>query len=306
MSIIKICERDIINLFQITNQMIYAQDLTGDQDFYLENTKCILNQSEEKIREALNTYCDQNNCSLIEAASSLYVDPESRGLLKKEFFNLFKIGNWNLVIKIKPLDEKGRQRWIRVTFYIQTNKGVASKLLGLFEDVTEFKYEMISLEEATRRDLFTGLFNKTNAFKLINRKIETSLKSKKGAFAILDIDNFKHFNDFYGHDVGDLVLETVAKSLNSNISDTDIVGRFGGDEFIIFIENFENEEKLKKDLEKFLSYQVGMHEVKASIGISILNKDATTFNRLFKHADEALYVAKKSKEKIAFYDPNMR
>lgn len=306
MSIIKICERDIINLFQITNQMIYAQDFTGDQDFYLENTKCILNQNEEEIREALNTYCDQNNCSLIEAASSLYVDQESRDLVKKEFFNLFKIGNCSLVIKIKPLDEKGRQRWIRVTFYIQTNKGVASKLLGLFEDVTEFKYEMISLEEATRRDLFTGLFNKTNAFKLINRKIETSLKSKKGAFAILDIDNFKHFNDFYGHDVGDLVLETVAKSLNSNISDTDIVGRFGGDEFIIFIENFENEEKLKKDLEKFLSYQVGMHEVKASIGISILNKDATTFNRLFKHADEALYVAKKSKEKIAFYDPNMR
>ena len=77
-------------------------------------------------------------------------------------------------------------------------------------------------------------------------------------------------------------------------------------EFIIFIENFESEEKLKKDLEKFLSYQVGMHEVNASIGISILNKDATTFNRLFKHADEALYVAKKSKEKIAFYDPSMR
>ena len=306
MSIIKISEKDIINLFQITNQMIYAQDLTGDQDFYLENTKCILNQNEEEIREALNTYCDQNNCSLIEAASSLYVDPESTGLLKKEFFNVFKNGKCSLVVKIKPLDDKGRQRWIRVTFYIQTSKGVASKLLGLFEDVTEFKYEMISLEEATRRDLFTGLFNKTNAFKLINRKIETSLKSKKGAFAILDIDNFKHFNDFYGHDVGDLVLETVAKSLNSNISDTDIVGRFGGDEFIIFIENFENEEKLKKDLEKFLSYQVGMHEVKASIGISILNKDATTFNRLFKHADEALYVAKKSKEKIAFYDPNMR
>ena len=92
MSIIKISEKDIINLFQITNQMIYAQDLTGDQDFYLENTKCILNQSEEEIREALNTYCDQNNCSLIEAASSLYVDPESRGLLKKEFFNLFKLG----------------------------------------------------------------------------------------------------------------------------------------------------------------------------------------------------------------------
>lgn len=306
MSIIKISEKDIINLFQITNQMIYAQDLTGDQDFYLENTKCILNQSEEEIREALNTYCDQNNCSLIEAASSLYVDPESRGLLKKEFFNLFKLGKCSLVVKIKPLDEKGRQKWIRVTFYIQTNNGVASKLLGLFEDVTESKYEIISLEEATRRDLFTGLFNKTNAFKLINRKIETSLKSKKGAFAILDIDNFKHFNDFYGHDVGDLVLETVAKSLNSNISDTDIVGRFGGDEFIIFIENFESEEKLKKDLEKFLSYQVGMHEVKASIGISILNKDATTFNRLFKHADEALYVAKKSKEKIAFYDPSMR
>ena len=302
MSIIEINEKDIINLFEITNQIIFAQDLSGDQDFYLANTKNILNEDVATVRKALNSYCEENNCSLIEAASSLYVDKDYKNLLKKEFFNLFKNNRCSLIVKILPLDDQGRQRWIKVTFMIQTNKGVASKLLGLFEDVTEARYECINLEEATRRDLFTGLFNKTNAFKLINKKIESSSKSKKGAFAILDIDNFKHFNDFYGHDVGDLVLETVAKSLNTNISDSDIVGRFGGDEFILFIENYDNEEKLKHELEKFLTYKVGVHEVKASIGISILNKDATTFNRLFKHADDALYMAKKSKEKIAFYN----
>jgi len=299
---VKLSEKDLQTLLKSTRQMIFAQDLSGEYDYRLINTMSILNKDEKQIKDDLNSFVEANKCSLVEAASSLYVDQEFKDVVKKEFINLFRNNKCYFLIKINTLDDQGRKKWIKVTFIIQEEKGTASKLLGFFADVTDSKYEAMALEEATRRDLFTGLFNKTNAFKLINKKIETSAKTKKCAFAILDIDNFKHFNDFFGHDIGDLVLETVAKTLNNNVSDKDIVGRFGGDEFIIFIEEYESEGKLKEKLKQFLSYSVGIHTVKASIGISILNKDATTFNRLFKHADEALYVAKKNEEKIAFYN----
>ncbi|MBP5693943.1 MAG: GGDEF domain-containing protein [Bacilli bacterium] len=299
---IEINEIDALELCKASNFTIYVQDLTGEYDYKLINTESILNLPVEEVRATLNSYIEQNNCSLVEAASSLYIDEDFKGLVKKQFIELFRTNRCNFVVRINALDSKNRKKWLKATFVIKTEGDIATKLLAIFEDITDSRYEILSLEEATRRDLFTGLLNKTNAFKLINKKIESSPKGKKCAFAILDLDSFKHFNDYYGHDVGDLVLETVAKCLNTHIASTDIVGRFGGDEFILYIDDYETEESLKEYLKRFLSYKVGSHIVKASIGVSLLNKDATTFNRLFKHADEALYVAKKNQDKIAFYN----
>lgn len=299
---IEINDKDRELLYESIGIMLYAEDLRGDCDYKVINGKSIIGIDEKDTKKILNKYRDDNNCSLVEAATSLYVDPNYKTLVKNQFLELFKFNKCSFTIKTTLLDELNRPKWIDVTLVIQQEDGIATKLLGVLSDITKRHYEFVALEEATRRDIFTGLFNKTNAFKLINKKIETSNKKTQGAFAILDIDGFKRFNDSYGHDVGDLVLESVAKSLSENISSNDIVGRFGGDEFILYIENYGTKEELRKNLEKLLVYKVGSHAVHTSIGISILNEDSTTFNRLFKHADEALYKAKNSGSKIAFYN----
>ena len=117
----------------------------------------------------------------------------------------------------------------------------------------------------------------------------------------MDLDDFKKINDTYGHDIGDKVLSSVAKILKDEFRKADIIGRFGGDEFIIYMTGTDDlnvaKSKAAQSLENMQDALKTTHpEVKihGSFGIAPCSRPEEDYNDLFKKADNALYAAKKS------------
>lgn len=151
------------------------------------------------------------------------------------------------------------------------------------------------LIQLSQIDPLTSVYNKetTQAF------IEQKLNNKESAvFLILDVDAFKAVNDNYGHAVGDKVLAQLGKLFKNHFRQTDIVGRIGGDEFIILIQD-ENiaESRIRSLLEKVNELKIEELQgftLSISIGIAFAPSHGTTFIELYRHADHALYQTKRS------------
>lgn len=165
---------------------------------------------------------------------------------------------------------------------------------SISEDITDKK----RIEELSVTDKLTGLYNRLKLDEILTNRIN-EYNRYKTAFSIilLDIDNFKHINDNYGHDVGDYVLEEVAKRLTLNIRATDVVGRWGGEEFVVICKNTESQnglivaEHLRELIETIPFDTVGQKTI--SLGVTEF-RDEDTMSSMFKRADQALYEAKKS------------
>ena len=127
---------------------------------------------------------------------------------------------------------------------------------------------------------------------------------------VLDIDNFKKINDTMGHAFGDEVLSDLGKRISANFRVSDIIGRTGGDEFIIFLKALKDDSNTLREAQKlvnfFKNFQVGeyvKYSATASIGAAVFPADGADFDTLYKAADQALYKAKKrGKNQLAFYD----
>ncbi|WP_333805549.1 diguanylate cyclase domain-containing protein [Sulfurospirillum sp.] len=149
-------------------------------------------------------------------------------------------------------------------------------------------------------DHLTSLANRTLLNQRLQLLIENSQSSgKKFGVLFLDLDNFKEINDSLGHDVGDMILIHVSKTLLLATRKTDTVARFGGDEFIILVDDISEEKSLAYIAEKLVkAIQQPMRvrnldiSVTTSIGISLFPNHGTDFNQLIKNADLALYAAK--------------
>lgn len=151
-------------------------------------------------------------------------------------------------------------------------------------------------------DTLTELPNRSSFISNINQTI-TNAKETKTKFSIvfLDIDYFKSINDIYGHEVGDDVLNLFSSTIKSEISSGDTLARFGGDEFVLLLNDIKNEEHatgIIKRLSKALdtSYFINKSEifVTASMGACTFPDDGTNAKKLLKNADIAMYTAKES------------
>lgn len=166
-----------------------------------------------------------------------------------------------------------------------------------------------SLKEIADKDIMTGLLNKTNTISRINDLIDNYDGNGKYALLFVDIDDFKTINDTYGHKVGDELIINFSNILKNYFRNDDIIGRFGGDEFIIFIKNiktFENIEDIANRLCNKIYEESNMHtdyNFSTSIGISLFPDHGSTYTSLVENADLALYESKNSgKNTYKIYD----
>lgn len=151
-------------------------------------------------------------------------------------------------------------------------------------------------------DHLTGLPNRIMLTQRLDQAIALSKRAKREvAIMFIDIDNFKIINDSVGHDVGDTVLKEVGIRIKNSIRETDMVARFGGDEFVVLVDDYQNIHNIMKiigKIEESIKMPIVARENKyrltLSIGISIFPDDGGDSLSLFKNADIAMYKAKES------------
>ncbi|MDJ0940683.1 MAG: EAL domain-containing protein [Woeseiaceae bacterium] len=170
-----------------------------------------------------------------------------------------------------------------------------------FRDVTDVKRRTNELEKRAQFDELTSLPNRGAFLEHLKQAIGRSQrKSMPLAVLFVDLDRFKSVNDTLGHDVGDAVLRDVSDRLRKNLRVGDYSGRWGGDEFVVCLEDFGEAANAGAAAQKLLlvlseKYDIGKSEVYAtpSIGIAICPDTGTEAERLVKAADIAMYEAKK-------------
>jgi diguanylate cyclase (GGDEF)-like protein/PAS domain S-box-containing protein len=173
-------------------------------------------------------------------------------------------------------------------------------IFGLITDITEAKERERKIEQLAYFDPLTDLANRS----LLRDKLEQATmfsqrSQRKFALLFLDLDRFKHVNDTYNHPLGDQVLQEVAQRIRQVVRRSDVVSRFGGDEFVIgLVEPKRIEdvalvaEKLLESVAQPLSIDDKMVHITTSIGISVFPDDANSVDELIRNADLAMYQAK--------------
>ena len=189
-------------------------------------------------------------------------------------------------------------------------KELSQKYNSKLEDEIKIRTAQIEeknkqLLELSTRDNLTKLYNRNKLDEVLISELNRANRyNKPFGIVFIDIDYFKKVNDTYGHQVGDNILKEFAKIINNNLRKTDILGRWGGEEFMIICCETDLEgililaEKIRKEI---AIYDFGIKEQKtASLGITTYKKDET-INELIKRADTALYMAKnKGRNTIEF------
>ncbi|MEK7813607.1 MAG: GGDEF domain-containing protein, partial [Candidatus Desantisbacteria bacterium] len=170
-------------------------------------------------------------------------------------------------------------------------------------------------------DGLTGLYNYRYFQEDLRNEIERCKRLKYGGLSLLlmDIDHFKQFNDLYGHQKGDMVLERVGTLLNVHTRKTDVVARYGGEEFVVIAPGTpkENGLLLGERIRQAMSEKLFSHEEKnqlgitlpvtISIGIATFPNDASNQEELIKCADNALYSAKNAgRDRVVGWDSMLK
>jgi diguanylate cyclase (GGDEF)-like protein len=185
--------------------------------------------------------------------------------------------------------------------YISLLNEISSRELALTALKLEIKRSMSSLEKKANTDYLTGIYNRNYLENTVNDWLKQAKEqNERIACIVFDIDEFKFINDIYGHVFGDEVIKQVSKVCSNVIRESDLIGRYGGDEFVIILKKASYEDakqKAEQILEAVRNLRIENDGMSILITISIgvadnLDSAATNFNELFNAADVRMYKAK--------------
>jgi diguanylate cyclase (GGDEF)-like protein/PAS domain S-box-containing protein len=198
--------------------------------------------------------------------------------------------------------------------------GITTNYVASISDVTLSKAVADEIQALAFYDHLTKLPNRRLLHNRLEHAMATRTRSGKDvAILYLDLDNFKTLNDSLGHDVGDMLLQQVAERLTNCVREGDTVARLGGDEYLVMLENLSERaieaasqtkviaEKILAALNQPFQFTNSQYHGSASIGVALLSDNDISRDDLLKHADIAMYQAKKlGRNAVRFYDPEMQ
>ena len=231
--------------------------------------------------------------------------------LFQDFFNALKQGQTCAKARLRIRTLTGAYIWCSLrASTIQDAQGRAFKVVGKLSDIDRQVRETEQLRSRAQRDPLTGLYNKTTAQMLIDSVLKSADAHAKHALFVIDIDNFKDVNDSLGHLFGDAVLSEIAAKVLGVFRATDVVGRIGGDEFVVFLRDIADDSVLQQKAgeltalfrRSFTGHNMD-YKISGSIGVAVYPQDGAHYLELFQKADIALYCAKnRGKDCYQFYD----
>lgn len=260
-----------------------------------------------KIIEVSNAFCKISGYTKDQLLGKTHRIIRHTDMPTSKFIKLWETitngESWQGEIKNRKKD--GSFYWVETMIYsVYDELGQKYGYTAISHDITDKK----RVEELSITDQLTHLYNRLYLENSFQKEIKRA-KRYLHPFAVImvDIDTFKEVNDTFGHDVGDNVLVGISKILQQNIRETDILGRWGGEEFLILCPHTDLSDaeilaqKLRFSIENFTFDEVGKKT--CSFGISVFHLDDEGYKEVIKRSDEALYMAKKSgRNRVVVFD----
>lgn len=211
--------------------------------------------------------------------------------------------------------DTGEIRWVHEKCIHQRNDfGEVIRSDGTVQDITERKLAQDKIAYMAHHDGLTGLPNRA----LFSDRLQQALslahrKKSRLALMFIDLDKFKPVNDTLGHEIGDLLLKEVAKRMQDCVRESDTIGRIGGDEFVVLLQEINDEngaflvaESIRQALTRPFSLGEHMLSISSSIGLAYYPEHGENELQLTKSADIAMYLAKQSgRDRAMVYRPGM-
>jgi diguanylate cyclase (GGDEF)-like protein/PAS domain S-box-containing protein len=211
----------------------------------------------------------------------------------------------------------GSTRWMLCRgLAVFTEDGMATRVAGSLTDITEWKYAEQKLLHDAFYDKLTGIPNRALFMDHLRLAVERAKRKENYAYAVLflDIDRFKDVNDIYGHLLGDKLLSSFAQLLEKRMRSTDTIARFGGDEFVILLDDINNPndasniaEWIQSELKTPFFLEDREVYISVSTGIVLSELEYDNADDVLRDADIAMYDAKANgKSRYEMFEPDMR
>jgi diguanylate cyclase (GGDEF)-like protein/PAS domain S-box-containing protein len=245
---------------------------------------------------------------LIGASPANFLSPAETADRREWELNLIRSGQ-SSTIEEKVAGPTGEQTWL--TWHQPVRLLDRTLLLTSSLDITARKEIEDALVQRVNFDDLTGLPNRIRIREHVDRILRDP--ERRFALAFIDLDNFKHINDYYSHAVGDALLLKIAKRIATRLRASDMLARISGDEFLLLIDPIENDEQIATVVAQILAdlkqpFHIEAFEVftSASIGVSVHPEHGLTYEELRRNADSAMYRAKsQAKGDAVYFDLNM-
>ena len=222
-------------------------------------------------------------------------------------------GYWEGQVWNRRKDGEAFLEWQTISV-VPDQAGKPLRYVAVFNDVTELHHKDERLRHQAYHDALTGLPNRSLLQDRLGHAMDLAARDGGAVAAmVLDLDNFKLVNDSLGHDVGDQLLQEIARRLVACLRQSDTVARTGGDEFVVILADFTDAaeiahtaERINQALAQPLHLAGQEIHTGGSVGIALYPQDAQDPSTLVKHADMAMYQAKADgRGTFRFFDPEM-
>lgn len=197
---------------------------------------------------------------------------------------------------------------------ITNNNGNTTSYIAVQTDLRELESTQEKVDFLAYHDALTGLYNRVNLEEYLKHALVVAHRNKNIlAVLFIDLDRFKIINDTLGHDIGDEVLKSVASRLKTTLRESDFISRWGGDEFVVVLENIASVSGISAvttNIIQSLKVPMNIHghslTTTASIGIALYPENGKDLHTLMRHADSAMYLAKESgKNNFCYYTQDL-
>jgi diguanylate cyclase (GGDEF)-like protein/hemerythrin-like metal-binding protein/PAS domain S-box-containing protein len=308
--------RDISQNKQLENQLRIAATVFESQEGMIvtdaENNIIRVNKAFTEITGYEPEEVTGMNPGFLKSAK------QPRSFYRKMWKNILKNGVWEGEIWNRRKNGEVFPEYLTIKAVLN-DTGEVTHYVGTLTDITLRKAAADEIEKLAFYDPLTELPNR----RLLHERLRLTLSLTQrnghhGALLFLDLDNFKTLNDTLGHDMGDILLKSVAARLQEIMQENDTVARLGGDEFVIMLEDLsadgtsaaEQAELIgQKILHLFITpFCLGIQQyaITPSIGIALFRGHEKNPMELLKHADLAMYQAKSAgRNALRFFDPQM-
>lgn len=274
-----------IIVFDITNNCVEAKQIDDKKN---KTTYFTVRTYSEIIREHAEKYVQAE-----------FIDGFIEMLSIDNIIKEFNAGKQILLYEYLKAQPSGDIKWFKIIAYIFCYEEAKSLQIIVFDqDIDEEKKKLNDLQIRANCDIATGLLNKATTERNIENLLTESNEEVIGAIIIMDIDDLKLINDTHGHLVGDRCISKMAHILREVFRAEDIIGRIGGDEFLVFATGIKKQTELEQKIKQIfsqLSFYGQVEEMSMPVSFSIgamLVKGDTDFASAYHNADKALYKAK--------------